>query len=61
MIERFTVEMNKIERVIRKKILWRGLVQSAGQSIPFLAFAAAFFYGGLMVAREEIHFTSVIK
>lgn len=61
MIERFTMEMNNVECVIRKKILWRGLVQSTGQAVPLFAFAIAFYTGGVMVAREEIHFTSIIK
>lgn len=61
MIERFVAEMDKIECVIRKKIIWRGFVQSVAQAIPFFTSAATFSYGGLMVANDEIHFTSVIK
>lgn len=61
MIERFIVEMNKVERVIRKKIVWRGLVQSASYALPFLASAGTWLYGGLMVADEEIDFKNVVK
>lgn len=61
MIDRFTLEMNNVEWVIRKKMLWRGLVQSTGQAVPLFAFAVAFYTGGVMVAREEIHYTSIIK
>lgn len=61
MIERFISEMNKIECVIRKKVFWRGIVQSSARAIPLLIAAPTFSYGGYMIAKEEIHFTSIIK
>lgn len=61
MIERYVNEMDKVESVIRKKIIWRGLVNSFGQSIPFLGYTIALYYGGLMVADEEMHFKEIIK
>lgn len=61
MIARFMAEMNKVESVIKKKIAWRGLVNSTGQSIPFFGYAVALYYGGLLVADEEIHFKNIIK
>lgn len=61
MIMRYVDEMVKVEKTIRKKIIWRGLVNSVAQSIPFFGYAIALYYGGLLVADGEIHFKNVIK
>lgn len=61
MIERYVNEMTKVESIIRKKIMWRGLVNSVAQSIPFFGYAAALCYGGILIAHGEIHFKNVIK
>ncbi|XP_031622750.1 multidrug resistance protein homolog 65-like [Contarinia nasturtii] len=61
MIGRYEAEMAKVSKIIRKKIMWRGLVNSTTQSIPYFAYAAALCYGGLLVAYGEIHFKNVIK
>lgn len=61
MIERYTNEMTRVEKLIRKKIVWRGLVNSVAQSIPFLAYAVALCYGGFLIANKEIEFQNVIK
>lgn len=60
-IARFIREMYRVEGIIKKKLIWRGLVSSTGQAIPFLGYAAALYYGGLMVANNEIHFKNIIK
>lgn len=61
MIERYVAEMTKVSSVIRKKIIWRGLVNSSAQSIPFFGYAIALCYGGFLIADGEIHFKNVIK
>lgn len=61
MIDRYVTEMTNVSKMIRKKIVWRGLVNSTAQSIPFFAYAAALCYGGFLVANGEIHFKNVIK
>lgn len=61
MIGRYVREMDKVENIIKKKIIWRGFVSSTGQAIPFLGYAVALYYGGLLVAAEEIHFKNIIK
>lgn len=61
MVERYVNEMMKVESIIRKKIIWRGLVNSVAQSIPFFGYAAALCYGGFLIANGEIHFKNVIK
>lgn len=61
MIERYVGEISKVESIIRKKIIWRGTVNSTAQSIPFFGYAVALCYGGFLVANGEMHFKNVIK
>lgn len=61
MIARFAVEMERVEKVARRKIIFRGLVNSFSQAIPFLAYTAALCYGGFMVANDEIHYKYIIR
>lgn len=61
MIQRFTDEMTRVERQIRAKTLWRGLVCTITESIPVSSFAFAVCYGAHLIAAEEIHFKNVIK
>lgn len=61
MIERFVNEMTRVEKLIQKKIAWRGLVNSLTQSIPLFAYACALYYGAILIASKEIHFKNVIK
>lgn len=61
MIERYVVETTKVESIMRKKVVWRGVVNSTAQSIPFFAYAIALCYGGFLVANGEVHFKNVIK
>lgn len=60
-IRRYVREMNKVEAMIRKKLIWRGLVSSTAQAIPIFGYGVTLYYGGLMVANEEIHFKNIIK
>lgn len=61
MIERYTHEMVRVEKLIRRKIVWRGLVNSISQSISLFAFAGALCYGAFIIAAEEMHFKNVIQ
>lgn len=61
MIERYTNEMTNVETLIRKKIVWRGLVNSFAQTAPLIAYAYAFYYGSHLIASKELHFKNVIK
>ncbi|XP_055294777.1 multidrug resistance protein homolog 65-like [Sitodiplosis mosellana] len=61
MIYRYEEEMKMASSIIRKKIIWRGLVNSIAQSIPFFSYAVALCYGGFLVANGELHFKNVIK
>lgn len=61
MIERFASEMARVERQIREKITWRGLVFTCSESVPLFAFAFAMYYGAHLIAAKEIHFKNVLK
>lgn len=61
MIERFTNEMMRVERIIREKTTWRGLVYTAAETVPFFSFAFSMFYGAHLIAAKEIHFKNVLK
>lgn len=61
-ISRFTREMENVQRIGRKKIVWRGLLNSVTQAISFgLTYGFALSYGGYMVAHGEIHYKEVIR
>lgn len=61
MIFRYSEAAHNIEKVVRKKMMFRGLVFSIGQSIPFLAYALALYYGGYLVADEGVPYQDIIK
>lgn len=61
MIDRYVSEVENGEKIIKKKLVWRGLVNSAGQSIPLFIYAAGLCYGGFLVANGEIHYKNVIQ
>lgn len=60
-IVRFEREMEHVERLACKKVRFRGLVNSFSQAIPFLAYAVALYYGGIMVANDEIHYKDLVR
>lgn len=60
-ISRYVSEIEKVESIMKKKNVWRGLVNSAGQSLPLLGYAVALYYGGYLVAHGEMHFKDIIK
>lgn len=61
MIGRYVDEMIKLEKIVKRKIMFRGLANSIAQSIPFFGYAITLYYGGLLVANGEIHFKNVLK
>lgn len=61
MIDRYLTEVENGEKIIKKKLIWRGLVNSAGQSITLFIYAIGLCYGGFLVANGEIHYKSVIQ
>lgn len=53
--------METVERISRKKIAWRGVLNSITQIIPFVANGIGLCYGGFMVSNNEIQYKNVIK
>ncbi|XP_026736211.1 multidrug resistance protein homolog 49-like [Trichoplusia ni] len=45
----------------RKSLRWRGMVFSFGQTAPVAGYALSLYYGGVLVANQEIPYKSVIK
>lgn len=52
--------MDNVETLTLKKLKWRGLINSISQTLPFLFYGIALFYGGIMVARKQISYKDVI-
>lgn len=61
MIQRFTNEMENVQKIARKKIVWRGLLNSSLQVFPHFVWGYSFWYGGYLVANEEIHYKDVVR
>ena len=53
--------MENVQRIARKKTMWRGLLNSITQVIPGVAYGVALCYGGFMVANDELHYKNVIR
>lgn len=60
-IERYNTEMEKVDISCRQKSKYRGLVFAMGQSVPFLGYGLALYYGGTLVAEGEMKYQDVIK
>lgn len=60
-IARFTSEMEYVQRIARKKLVWRGFLNSSTQIIPGVAYGFALAYGGYLVSINELHYKHVIR
>jgi ATP-binding cassette, subfamily B (MDR/TAP), member 1 len=60
-VQRYTEEIGHVETACRKKIRLRGVVFAMGQAMPLMGYALALWYGGTLVAAEEIGYEDVIK
>lgn len=61
MIERYAHEMSRVEKLIQKKLAWRGLANSLAQHIPIFMYALAMYYSSYLIASQELHFKNMIK
>lgn len=61
MIERFVTDMMKVQSIVRKKIMWRGIVNSTAQSFSSLFYAFTLYFGSFLVFSGEIHFKNLLK
>lgn len=53
--------MENVQRIARKRSLWRGLLNSSTQIIPGIAYGFALYVGGYMIANKETDVKSVIR
>lgn len=60
-IKRYSAEIMSVEKAVKKKLSFRGMVFSSVQAMPMVASAVAMYYGGVLVAREGLHYEKVIK
>lgn len=61
MLERYMEGMIRVEKLIQKKLVWRGLANSTAQSVPYFMYALAMYYSTYLIATKEMHFKNVIK
>lgn len=60
-ISRFSKEMENVQNIAKKSIMWRGFLNSMNQMISTAAYGIAIWYGGVMVAHHEIYYKDVIR
>lgn len=60
-LHRYCEELNHVARATRIRNRLRGLVFSCGQTAPFFGYALSLYYGGYLVARENLDYQNVIK
>lgn len=61
MIDRYLANLTKVESILRRQIIWRGLVNSMSQSIPYFGYTIALYYGGYLLANEKIDLKDFVK
>lgn len=61
MVSRYSKEIQKVEKSVKRKLMFRGSVFSVGQSAPMFAYAVALYYGGVLVANEGLAYQNLIK
>lgn len=60
-LNRYTEEINNAEAACQGKIRYRGTVYALCQTTPLLGYALAFYYGGTLVANDDLEYKDVIK
>ena len=60
-LARYEIESDKIDRACEKKTRLRGVVFSLGQTVPFMGYGIALFYGGKLISEGELEYKEVIK
>lgn len=59
--DRYSNELKKSEIACRSKIRYRAIVVALGQAAPIFGYSISFYYGGVLVANQEIDYKNVIK
>uniref|UniRef100_A0A1I8MSE5 ABC-type xenobiotic transporter n=1 Tax=Musca domestica TaxID=7370 RepID=A0A1I8MSE5_MUSDO len=61
LIDRYNREIQNVEKLIRQKLKYRGIINATGQAFLFFAYAVALCYGGVLVSEGKIPFQDIIK
>lgn len=59
-LHRYELALFLSGKAAQKKLRLRGIVWALGQTAPFFGYALAFYYGGYLVAVENVPFKSII-
>lgn len=60
-LERYEREIMNVHNYCLKKSRFRGLVFGLGQTVPLLGYGLSLWYGGTLVAKNEMPYENVIK
>ncbi|TMW46661.1 hypothetical protein DOY81_008256 [Sarcophaga bullata] len=60
-MERYATQIDLVEKACAKKQRFRGFVFGLGQAAPLLAYGLSLYYGGTLVANEEVSYEDIIK
>lgn len=61
LIKIYDAEVERYRNEIKKKLRYRGVVNSLGMSIMFLGYAITLTYGGYMCSEGRIQFENIMK
>lgn len=60
-MQRYAKQIDLVEKACAKKQRFRGFVFGLGQAAPLLAYGLSLYYGGTLVANEEVNYENIIK
>lgn len=61
LIQEYGKEVDRYKVEIKKRLRFRGIVNSLGMSVMFFGYAVTLTYGGIMVTERKIKFEDVMK
>ena len=60
-LDRYTKEVDNVHKFCQKKSRFRGFVFGLGQTVPLMGYGLSLWYGGTLVAKNEMPYENVIK
>uniref|UniRef100_A0A1I8NNJ9 ABC-type xenobiotic transporter n=1 Tax=Stomoxys calcitrans TaxID=35570 RepID=A0A1I8NNJ9_STOCA len=60
-VQRYSEQIDLVNKACVKKIRYRGMIFGLGQSAPLLAYGISLYYGGQLVADGKIDYENIIK
>lgn len=61
LIEGYNRDVDKYMRLLRKRLRFRGIVNSSGMAILYFGYAVALTYGGILCSQGKIKYYNIIK